>query len=330
MSVDAIFLKRALSLAKTYQGRVAPNPAVGAVIVAGGEEVASGAHRRFGGLHAEAEALQRCPAVDNLTMYVTLEPCCHTGKQGPCTDLILAHPGIKRVVYAYRDPNPKVSGRGHELLEQAGLEVLHHPLSSIDDFYRPYAQYQCKNQPYLIGKMALSLDGKIARRANERTPLSNESSRRYVHRLRRSSDAILTTTKTLAIDDPQLNVRLAKQAIAKPVLVLGNTPVDPQATIHQTASVIHELRGSAPLTAEHLQRKIYALGYIQVMVEAGAQCMQWMLNEQLLDELHLIVCPQILGDAAYPMCVDSVDLMARAKKWYTRSSGCDTIYVFKF
>lgn len=157
-SVDYDYLLRALALAKQYQGRCAPNPAVGAVLVLKNRVIGEGYHRGAGKPHAEVEALTGIdPKLDlsQATLYVTLEPCCHYGRTPPCTEKILSHK-IGRVVFAYADPNPVVSGKGKKILETQGICCEQQMLVEVDAFYAPYAHFWRTGQAQLTAKIALS------------------------------------------------------------------------------------------------------------------------------------------------------------------------------
>ena len=162
---DAGFMRRALALARRGLGRVEPNPMVGCVLVRGGKIIGEGYHRRFGGAHAEVEALRRCDSgAKGATAYVTLEPCCFHGKTPACTDALIAA-GVERVVGAMRDPHKRVSGRGASLLRKAGIKL---DLGVLGDEARelvgPYIKWVTRKQPWVILKWAQSLDGRIATR----------------------------------------------------------------------------------------------------------------------------------------------------------------------
>ena len=184
-SQDREFMAQALSLAAQGQGFVEPNPMVGCLIVAHGEVVGRGWHQRFGGLHAEVEALRDAgAAAQDATMYVTLEPCCHHGKTPPCVDAIL-QAGIRRVVVAMRDPFPKVDGSGLGVLQDAGLEVaLGLDAANAQSLNAPYLKFVQHSRPWLIAKWAMTLDGKLASRSENSQWISNPTSRVVVHQLR--------------------------------------------------------------------------------------------------------------------------------------------------
>jgi diaminohydroxyphosphoribosylaminopyrimidine deaminase/5-amino-6-(5-phosphoribosylamino)uracil reductase len=204
-------MRRALQLAAHGQGRVEPNPLVGCVVVRGGEVIGEGYHHRFGGPHAEIEALRdsaaRSGVARRATLYVTLEPCCHHGKTPPCTDALIAA-GVGRVVVAMRDPNPLVSGRGLRLLKKAGIAtevgLLEREAAELN---APFIKLLRRKRPWVILKWAQSLDGKIATRTGDARWISDEQMRAHAHRVRGRLDAIIVGRRTVEHDDPLLTCR---------------------------------------------------------------------------------------------------------------------------
>lgn len=208
MTDDEGWMRQALTLAERGRGAVEPNPLVGAVVVRDGRCVGQGWHEQFGGPHAEVNALTETgvPARGS-TLYVTLEPCCHHGKTPPCVGAIL-QAGIARVVVAMPDPFPAVSGQGIQQLRAAGVAVdVGLCQSEAESLNRPYLTLLRKERPYVHCKWAMTLDGKLASRSGDSKWISNESSRRIVHRLRSRMDAIVIGAGTLRADDPLLTVR---------------------------------------------------------------------------------------------------------------------------
>ena len=202
------WMLRAIELARRGEGFVEPNPMVGAVVVQQGEVVGEGWHERFGGPHAEVQALAAAGSrAAGATMYVSLEPCCHQGKTPPCTDAVIAA-GVSRVVVAMRDPFPRVAGGGLKRLVTAGIDV---ELGLCEDEARelnaPYLKLLASSRPWMIAKWAMTLDGKIATRSGASQWISGEASRRVVHVLRGRVDAILIGRRTAELDDPLLTAR---------------------------------------------------------------------------------------------------------------------------
>ncbi|MEJ2482308.1 MAG: bifunctional diaminohydroxyphosphoribosylaminopyrimidine deaminase/5-amino-6-(5-phosphoribosylamino)uracil reductase RibD, partial [Gemmatimonadota bacterium] len=236
-------MRRAVELSLRGVGRVEPNPRVGAVIVdEDGEIVGEGYHGRFGGPHAEIEAIARAGrATEGGTLYVTLEPCAHEGKTPPCTRAIL-EAGIRRVLVASRDPNPEATG-GMEALRMAGIEV-ETGLLALESARAnaPFLWWHVTGEPFVALKLAVSLDGRIARRAGARSAITGPEAGREVMRLRAASDAILIGSGTAGVDDPLLTVRDLPARNRVPLRVVLDSGARLPATSRLARSV-----GEAPL-----------------------------------------------------------------------------------
>ena len=232
-----------MRLAQQGEGRVNPNPLVGALIVKNDDIIARGWHHRYGDLHAERDAFKYAEehGIDcqGSTMYVTLEPCCHQGHQPPCTEAIVSH-GIRRVVVGLRDPNPLVGGKGIERLRQAGIEVdvlepeddaakttsasapslvsgdtIAALIQQLRNQNRVFLKYITTSMPWVTAKWAMTLDGKIATATGDSKWITGEEARQYVHLVRRRHSAILCGIGTVLADDPLLNVRLTPETMDK-------------------------------------------------------------------------------------------------------------------
>ncbi len=203
------YMRRAIELAKLGIGKVNPNPLVGAVIVKDGKIIGEGWHERYGELHAERNALKNAKeSVKGADIYVTLEPCCHTGKQPPCTEAIIES-GIKRVIIGSEDPNPVVNGGGVKILKEAGIEVIEGFLREECDAINPvFMHYITKKNPYVLMKFAMTMDGKIAAKTGASRYVSGEESRAEVQRLRNEYKGIMVGIGTVIADDPMLNCRM--------------------------------------------------------------------------------------------------------------------------
>ena len=209
LSTDEKYLQQALKLAAKGRGRTSPNPMVGALVVKNGTIVGKGFHPAAGKPHAEVYALREAGEMARqATMYVTLEPCNHQGRTPPCTEAIIAA-GISRVVVGMEDPNPKVAGNGMTRLRAAGIEIIS---GILEDKCRrlneAYIKYITTNTPFVTLKIAASMDGRIATHTGHSHWITGEQSRRYVHRLRDETDAILIGIGTLLQDNPRLTTRL--------------------------------------------------------------------------------------------------------------------------
>lgn len=205
------YMRRAIELAKLGTGRVNPNPLVGAVIVKNGEIIGEGYHKRYGGLHAEREAFQNLlkgEEAEGAEMYVTLEPCCHQGKQPPCTEAIIEH-GIAKVYIGSDDPNTLVAGKGIQRLRDAGIEVVTGFLKAECDALNPvFFHYITKSTPYVVMKYAMTLDGKIATRTGHSRWVSGEESRNRVQQTRNALKGIMVGIGTVLNDNPRLTCRI--------------------------------------------------------------------------------------------------------------------------
>src|SRR4051794_21433205 len=211
---DAPHLRRALDLAEGGRGRVNPNPMVGAVLVRQGEVIGEGFHAELGGLHAERAAIEDARERDEdpagSTIYVTLEPCAHTGRQPPCTEAIL-EAGISRVVYASEDPTEKASGRGPGMLRDGGVEVelVNGPEAAAARLLnQPFRKRARTGRPLVTYKAAMSLDGRVASPTGDSRWISSVESRELVHRWRAECDAVAIGIGTALADDPLLTARI--------------------------------------------------------------------------------------------------------------------------
>ena len=206
---DEYYMRRAIALAQKGEGQVSPNPLVGAVIVKDGKIIGEGYHEHYGQPHAERNALANCiQSPEGATIYVTLEPCCHHGKQPPCTDALLAA-GIRRVVIGSKDPNPLVHGKGIRILREHGVEVTEQVLQDeCDEMNEVFFHYIQTKLPFVILKYAMTLDGKIATYTGASRWVTGEAARAHVHRMRNRYHAIMVGVGTVLADDPMLNVRV--------------------------------------------------------------------------------------------------------------------------
>ncbi len=314
------FLLAALDQALLGRGICSPNPSVGAVAVHDGQIIAQTWHRGAGTPHAEQLLLKQLPPnLSDVTLYVTLEPCNHWGKTPPCVNDIINY-GIKKVVYAYRDPNPIIiANNTPRVLGEHGIDVLHYPLSAIDDFYRSYRYWTITKKPWVTVKMAQTMDGKIAGKQGERVYLSNALCAEFTHKNRLHSDVILTTARTINQDDPLLNVRLPNIQVAKDVAILDSrATLNPNAKIVKTAKHCHifydeqcQIYSLPPNTTGHPVQAMQGLlnleamicelgrlGYHDVWVEAGGTLFSALHLARLVNRTYIYIVPTILGSSA--------------------------------
>ncbi len=234
---DAL-LERAIKLAKKGTGLVEPNPRVGALVLRGGEVVGEGYHREYGGAHAEVYALgQAGERARGAELFITLEPCSTHGKTEPCTDAIIAT-GIRRVVYAVADPNPKNGKKATAVLKEAGIEVEELPADArATDLISDFRSYLRGKLPWVLLKWAMTADGKVSTAKGDSRWISSEESRREVHAERRRCDAVMVGRATVKTDDPELTVRLVEANGKKAVRVVldSSLHIDPASKLIQTA-----------------------------------------------------------------------------------------------
>ena len=225
------YMRRAIELAKKGMGWTNPNPLVGAVIVKDGRIIGEGYHRRCGELHAERNAIASLTeSAEGATIYVTLEPCCHYGKTPPCTEAIIEQK-IARVVIGSRDPNPLVAGKGAQLLREHGIVVEEDFLREECDAINPvFFHYIVTQNPYVVMKYAMTLDGKIATHTGASKWITGEEARHHVHELRGHYAAIMAGIGTVLADDPMLNCR--REGAHQPLRVIVDStlriPLDSQ------------------------------------------------------------------------------------------------------
>ena len=311
-------MRRALALAERGRGSVEPNPMVGAVVLdAAGAVVGEGWHERFGGPHAEANALALAgDAARGGTLVVTLEPCCHHGKTPPCTEAVLKS-GVARVVAAMADPFPAVAGGGLQILRDNGLSVDVGLLGAeAAELNAPYLTLLRRGRPWVIAKWAMSLDGKIATRTGDSKWISNASSRAKAHELRGRADAILVGRGTLFADDPLLSARPAGPRTATRIVVCasGELPMDCRLlrTIGLSPVIVATRTDSVGKLAAWTAAGAEVLGFddpivpallaelgrrrmTNLLVEGGAGLLGSFRDAGQIDEAHVFVAPKLIG-----------------------------------
>ena len=357
-------MARAIALAQRGEGRVEPNPMVGCVIVHKGRIIGEGYHRRFGGPHAELEALRACaPDPQGATVYVSLEPCCHHGKTPPCTDALIAA-RVAKVVVATRDPNPVVRGRGIRRLRAAGIDVETGVLEGqAAEVLAPYATRVRLGRPFVIAKWAQSLDGKLATRTGHSQWISCEASRHRVHRLRARVDAILVGSGTVLADNPLLTARgVAVRRRALRVVLDGRLRIPVKCQIVDTCSTVPTLvvttseRMSTPkadrlrrcgievvacrsrgdrLQLDDCLRMLAGRQVTNVLVEGGPEVFTSLLDAGLVDEAFVFASPMLIGGHAAPSALGGAGASNPAAAITPRSvriqrSGPDLLYRMRF
>ena len=295
-----IFLKRAIDLAHKGKYLTKPNPMVGCVIVKDNEVIAEGYHMKYGSNHAEINALEDLNNNNNiseaelrqLTLYCTLEPCCHHGKTGPCTDAIIKS-GIKKVVIGVKDPNPKVSGSGIKQLEDNGIEVLSGFFEEeLIELNKHFFFKNTYNRPFIAVKIASSADGMSHRKDNTFTWITSEQSRDDVQIVRAGFDAILTGGNTLRNDNPRMNARVDFEVNQPQKILLTSQEISKESNFFKSGDVI--INGSSDLNkviAELSNTEINS-----ILVEAGPNLVNAFLDNHLVDEIIIYKSNITLGD----------------------------------
>ncbi len=281
-SEDEKYMAMAIELAKKGYGYTAPNPVVGAVIVKDGCMIGQGYHEKYGEPHAERNALASCTqSPKGATIYVTLEPCCHHGKQPPCTEAIL-QAGISRVVTGSGDPNPLVGGKGIQILKDHGIQVREHVMKEkCDALNQAFFHYIQTGRPYVTMKYAMTIDGKIAAYTGASKWVTGEEARHHVHEQRKKNTAIMVGIGTVLADDPMLNCRI--EGGRDPVRIICDTHLKMPVTskIVKTAKDIPTI--IACCTAdEELQRPYREAGCKILLTEKK---MNHIDLEQLMEQL---------------------------------------------
>jgi diaminohydroxyphosphoribosylaminopyrimidine deaminase/5-amino-6-(5-phosphoribosylamino)uracil reductase len=300
-SADRRFLRRALELAALGSGLTFPNPRVGAVLVRGGRIIGEGFHRRAGTPHAEVHAVRAAKraghTVAGATLYVSLEPCSTRGRTPPCTGLILREK-IARVVFAATDPNPPHAGAATKLLRAAGVAVSSGLLAKeAAALNRDFNWWIIKKRPWVVAKIALSLDGRIVTSPADDRWLTSPEARRAAHELRWESDAILVGAETARRDDPKLTVRLPgrrgkKQPIRVVVTRSGNLPRSLQMFTDPRWAETRVFHGR-PLP--EVMRQIGAHEITHVLIEGGGQVLTEAFRAGLVNEVAFFIAPALMG-----------------------------------
>lgn len=319
----ANYLEMALELAKIRKGFCAPNPCVGAILVKNNQIISRGYHQASGSPHAELEAISKIDPslVSGAILYVTLQPCCHTAKKTPpCTDLIIKS-GIIKVIYGFSDPNPAVNAHTDKILQAAGIECIHYPLTLINNFYASYAYWWKHKRPFTTAKLAISLDGKIAGINGKRIQLTGDTAQKFTHLQRKHTDAILTTAKTIIADDPLLNCRIDDVIYKKSLYIIDthlSVPISAKIfnstekiTIFHNSQISkkeqdrfqkHAIRfipikeNNNGLDLLEILKQIGQDGIIDLWVEAGGKSFQSFVQNSLLQRAFIYVAPQWLGE----------------------------------
>jgi diaminohydroxyphosphoribosylaminopyrimidine deaminase / 5-amino-6-(5-phosphoribosylamino)uracil reductase len=310
-------MERALELAARASGHTSPNPMVGCVIVRDGHVIGEGYHHKAGSPHAEVNAIEAAGGdIAGATLYVSLEPCSHTGRTPPCADLI-AEKKPERVVAAMADPNPLVAGQGISQLRQAGIEVdvglLEAEARQLNEVF---IKYITTKQPFVIAKCGMSLDGKIATRTGDSRWVTGETSRHLVHQLRNEVDAILVGSRTVMLDDPSLTTRLESDDAKDPIRVIldADEYLDKDRRVFATDSpaptwvavpkgrtcpgadeVLQIPYSETGLDLPHLMRELAAREVTSILIEGGGTTHASAFAAGIVDKVMFFIAPKIIG-----------------------------------
>ncbi|MGI9427841.1 MAG: bifunctional diaminohydroxyphosphoribosylaminopyrimidine deaminase/5-amino-6-(5-phosphoribosylamino)uracil reductase RibD [Bythopirellula sp.] len=326
-SPDHSFMQQALDLARQGQGKVEPNPMVGCVIVRDGQVVGQGYHREFGHAHAESEALNNAKqSAQGADVYVTLEPCCHHGKTGPCTAALI-QANVARVIVGCADPNPEVAGKGLAALRDAGIDVSTDVLGDqAKQLIAPFAKLITTGRPWVIAKWAMTLDGKIATHTGNSQWISGEASRGVVHQLRGRVDAILVGRGTAEADNPRLTARPSGTRVATRIVLDSLASLSTSSKLCQSSDEAPLLIAATAAASEENCQRLQDLGaelfvtagnnrgeqlnalldelgrrqMTNLLVEGGGEVLGTLFDLGAIDEVHAFVAPKLIGGQAAP------------------------------
>ncbi|MFA5795137.1 MAG: bifunctional diaminohydroxyphosphoribosylaminopyrimidine deaminase/5-amino-6-(5-phosphoribosylamino)uracil reductase RibD [Candidatus Brocadiia bacterium] len=355
------YMSLSVKLAKSGQGRVEPNPLVGAVIVKSGRIIGTGYHQYFGGPHAEINAInsvKKPKLLKGATLYINLEPCVHFGKTPPCAPAIIQS-GIKKVVIAHPDPNPLVSGKGIRMLKNAGIKVAIIESQEAMIMNAPFFKYHKTGLPYVIAKWAMTADGKLASVTGDSKWISSEQSRALVQQIRSKVQGILAGINTVLKDDPMLTPNLKSKThlsiipariivdtraripldswivktastIKTYIAVAASAPAGKLQALAKRGCIIIRTTGRNTVDIKDLLKQLGRIGIIKILVEGGGQIHSSALMAGLVDEAYIFIAPKIIGgrDAKTPVEGPGIKLMRQAinlKNISVKSIGPDVL-----
>ncbi|GAX60625.1 diaminohydroxyphosphoribosylaminopyrimidine deaminase / 5-amino-6-(5-phosphoribosylamino)uracil reductase [Candidatus Scalindua japonica] len=354
---DNYYMRMAIRLARKGIGKTSPNPMVGAVIVAKGEVIGQGYHKRCGDHHAEINAINSAKQnINGSTFYITLEPCSHYGRTPPCVDaLIKETPG--RVVVGSLDPNPEVNGKGIKILRSKGIKVdvgiLEHECMRLNKYYFKFVK---TGMPYITVKYAQTLDGRIATRGGDSQWISSEASRKYVHRLRSINGGIMVGAGTVTADNPQLTVRHVKGKnpfriivdsrlripIKSSVLTDANSHLTIIATTSSAPAVkiaaveklgvevwVVKKERNGRVSLRDLLRKLGKREIMSVLVEGGSEIVTSLLKAGLVDKMIIPIAPKIVGkglESIGDLNINKINNSIKFSSFKTMKKGDDIVF----
>lgn len=352
-------MQRALNLAMKGRGEVSPNPRVGAVILsADGHVIGEGFHQHFGEPHAEVMALNSCRGRDltGSTMYVTLEPCCTHGKTPPCVEAIIPS-GIRKVVVATKDHDPRMLGKGIDILRQAGIEVELGLLGSKARYMnRGFFSYHSRGRAWCSVKIALSLDGKMAAPNGHSQWITGPEARKLAHALRADHDGVMVGANTVRNDNPELTVRSVKGINPVRVILAPHGGIPPDGKLAQTADKVRTVlitmdscatpgtdfdsietltlpdRGDGKIDPDLLLRELPKLGILSLLIEGGSGVLSTFMQADVIDEISVGIAPSVIGEGISPFerfVPTTWDERPRYVAGPARKYGNDTVVVFQ-
>lgn len=321
MDENEIYMMKCIELAKKGRGFVSPNPLVGCVIVKDGNIIGKGYHRKYGEAHAEVnavnDALKNGFSVEGATVYVNLEPCSHSGKTSPCSDLLITNK-VGNVMIGMKDPYEKVNGRGIKRLRKAGIEVKTGILrKECEELNKFFIKYVTQKIPYVSLKIAQSIDGKIALNNFKSQWITGDAARKYVHQLRSEYDVVLIGKNTAKYDNPSLTVRevhgrtpyriVIDKDSSLPESLKLFTDGDKEKTYVVTGiskksvtkiyneNIIRVKEKDQKLVLKDILKKFHSMGISSVLVEGGANLYSQFAKAGLFDDIYLFIAPKIIG-----------------------------------
>lgn len=349
--MDERYMRRAIELAQKGMGHVNPNPLVGAVIVKDDRIIAEGYHAKYGDLHAERNAFAHLKEdAAGADMYVTLEPCCHYGKQPPCTQAIIEH-GIKRVFVGSDDPNELVAGKGIRQLEAAGIEVVTHYLKEeCDSLNDVFFHYITTKTPYVVMKYAMTLDGKTACHTGASKWVTGERARENVQEMRNKYTGIMVGVRTVIIDDPQLtcripggrnpvriicdsrlrtplNSRIVATADQVPTIIatVCKDPEKIQQYLDKNVRVIVTAQKDGRVDLKDLMQKLGEQKIDSILLEGGGTLNYSALQAGIVQHVQAYIAPKLFGGDGSFSPVGGIGVDDPAKAWKLSNVSCSRI-----
>ena len=330
-NIDQYYMQQALALASRARLTVSPNPMVGCIVVKNGAIISEGWHKFSGDSHAEINALNNIgDSANGATVYVTLEPCCHTGKTGPCTQSLIKAQ-VKKIIVATLDPNPQVSGRGVKLLKKAGIDVVVGIFAQqARDLNKIFMHYQCYKKPYVIAKWAMSLDGKTSVNTGDSKQISSLKSKTYTHQLRNMCDAIIVGKDTLINDNPSLDVRITVNHVLQPIRFVVFSEINKidmswkvlDQSVSKTIFVCTSISDIAKKNLDNIGVDVWLIksyrnrvhldtliekmgehGITSLLVEGGRTISSSFLESKLVNEIVSYISPNIIANSSPKLSV---------------------------